>query len=402
MTGTAALIVAAGQATRFGDSDTGSLPKQYMQLEGKSVLEHSLEVLDRHPAISRIQIVIHPEHLHLYETHVLLASEKINAIVFGGETRQSSVYLGLKALEKSNPEKVLIHDAARPFLSADLIDRVIDRLDEVAAVIPGIPISDTIKKVNSGVIVDTVDRTNLQRVQTPQGFHFATILEAHTAIANRPDLELTDDAAIAEWYKLDVHMVAGSEDNWKLTYAEDLSRARRQLQMRESMEKPNEMNSLRTGTGFDVHAFEAGNSVILCGIEIPFERSLRGHSDADVGLHALTDALFGALAEGDIGSHFPPSDDQWKNASSDLFLEAATQRVRDRGGAINHVDITIICELPKIGPHRDPMRQRVAEILGLNIGQVSIKATTSEGLGFTGRQEGIAAMATATITLPGD
>ncbi|MGI9380387.1 MAG: bifunctional 2-C-methyl-D-erythritol 4-phosphate cytidylyltransferase/2-C-methyl-D-erythritol 2,4-cyclodiphosphate synthase [Methyloligellaceae bacterium] len=396
MTGTAALIVAAGQATRFGVSGTDALPKQYLQLHGKTVLEYSLRILDRHPAISEIQIVIHPEHLELFNTRIEFSSNKLNPVVYGGHTRQSSVQLGLKALEKSDPENVLIHDAARPFLTIDLIDRILDRLNEAEAVIPGIPIADTIKKICAGEVVDTVDRTDLYRVQTPQGFRFPRILAAHKAIAETSDLDLSDDAAIAEWYNLKVHMVAGSEDNWKLTFAEDFDRARHQLQRR----KTNELSTHRTGSGFDVHAFETGTSVILCGVKIPFERSLKGHSDADVALHALTDALFGALAEGDIGSHFPPSDDKWKNASSDLFLKAAVNRVRERGGSINHVDITIICEAPKIGPHRDNMRHRVGEILDLDPGYVSIKATTSEGLGFTGRREGIAAMATATVTLP--
>ncbi len=309
--------------------------------------------------------------------------------VAGGPTRQDSVRLGLEALAVHRPERVLIHDGARPFPDAALVDRVIDGLDKAPAAIPCLPLSDTIKRVEDGVIQETIDRSALWRAQTPQGFHFDAILAAHRAAVGH---DLTDDAAVAEAAGLTPLLVDGSEANLKVTTPEDLAAAERLIAARQA--------DIRVGQGFDVHAFGPGDHVRICGIEIPHEASLVGHSDADVGLHALTDAVLGAIGAGDIGMHFPPSDPRWRGASSDQFLRHAAGLVGKRGGAVAAVDVTIICERPKIGPHRAAMIDRVAAILGIAPDRVSVKATTTDKLGFTGRGEGIAAHAVATVRLP--
>jgi 2-C-methyl-D-erythritol 4-phosphate cytidylyltransferase/2-C-methyl-D-erythritol 2,4-cyclodiphosphate synthase len=299
------------------------------------------------------------------------------------------VRLGLEALAAHKPDRVLIHDGARPFPDASLIDRVIDGLDRASAAIPGLALGDTIKRVENGHIVETVDRSQLWRAQTPQGFHFEAILAAHRQMAGRV---LTDDAAVAETAGIAPLIVAGSEENLKVTTTEDLAAAERLLAAGQG--------DLRVGQGFDVHPFGPGDHVMVCGVAIPHEVAPVGHSDADVGLHALTDAVLGAIGAGDIGTHFPPSDPRWRGASSDRFLAYAATLVRERGGAIAAVDVTIICERPKIAPYRDRMIERLAEILEISPGRVSVKATTTERLGFTGRGEGIAAQAVATVRLP--
>src|SRR6266850_714962 len=314
----------------------------------------------------------------------------VMAPVAGGPTRQDSVRLGLEALALNRPERVLIHDGARPFPDSMLIDRVIEGLDRASAVIPCLALRDTIKRAESGVIRGTVDRSELWRAQTPQGFHFEAILAAHRAAAG---CQLTDDSAVAEAAGLAPVLVAGSEDNLKVTTAEDLAIVERLITARHS-------DDVRVGQGFDVHAFGPGDHVRICGIEIPHDQSLAGHSDADVGLHALTDAVLGAIGAGDIGMHFPPSEPRWRGAASDQFLRHAADLVRARGGAIAAVDVTIICERPKIGPHRAAMIERIAAILGIAADRVSVKATTTDKLGFTGRGEGIAAQAVATVRLP--
>jgi 2-C-methyl-D-erythritol 4-phosphate cytidylyltransferase/2-C-methyl-D-erythritol 2,4-cyclodiphosphate synthase len=299
------------------------------------------------------------------------------------------VLAGLRQLSRLAPERVLIHDAARPFVEPRLIGDVLAALDRHAGAVPALPVADTLKRADeAGIIGSTVPRAGLHAAQTPQGFRFAAILAAHEAAAGRSDF--TDDAAIAEWHGLRVALVAGSARNTKLTTAEDLSMAQERLAPAD----------IRTGQGFDVHRFAAGNHVMLCGIPIPHDRALEGHSDADVALHAATDALLGAIGEGDIGAHFPPSDPQWRGASSDRFLAFAAARVRSLGGVIANIDVTILCERPKIAPYRDAMRARLAAILGIDIARACVKATTSERLGFTGREEGIAAMAIATVRLP--
>jgi 2-C-methyl-D-erythritol 4-phosphate cytidylyltransferase / 2-C-methyl-D-erythritol 2,4-cyclodiphosphate synthase len=378
-----ALVVAAGQGSRFG----GVLPKQYLPLGGAAVLRHAVETLAGHPRITNVLVVIRPEDRARFDAAV--AGLSIAPPVAGGATRQESVRFGLEALAACRPERVLIHDGARPFPDAELIDRVIDGLDRGLAAIPCVPLRDTIKRAADGVIQDTIDRSLLWRAQTPQGFHFDAILAAHRAVAGR---ELTDDSAVAEAAGLSPLLVDGSEDNLKVTTPQDLAAAKRLIAARRA--------DIRVGQGFDVHPFAAGDRLWICGIEIPHDMSLAGHSDADVGLHALTDAVLGAIGAGDIGMHFPPNDSRWRGAASDRFLRHAADLVRARGGAVAAVDVTIICERPKIGPHRAAMVERVAATLGITPDRVSIKATTTEKLGFTGRSEGIAAQAVATVRLP--
>jgi 2-C-methyl-D-erythritol 4-phosphate cytidylyltransferase/2-C-methyl-D-erythritol 2,4-cyclodiphosphate synthase len=311
----------------------------------------------------------------------------------GGAERQDSVRLGLEALAAQRPERVLIHDGARPFPDSTMIDRVIDALDRAPAAIPGLPLGDTIKRVAGESITGTIDRTGLWRVQTPQGFHFDAILAAHRAAAGQA---LTDDAAIAEAAGVTPLIVAGSEENLKVTTAADLAAAERLIAARSSQPPAD----VRVGQGFDVHPFGPGDRLMVCGVEIAHDAGVVGHSDADVGLHALTDAVLGAIGAGDIGMHFPPSDPQWRGASSDRFLAHAIGLVRAKGGSVAALDVTIVCERPRIGPHRAAMVERVAEIAGIAPDRVSVKATTTEKLGFTGRGEGIAAQAVATVRLP--
>jgi 2-C-methyl-D-erythritol 4-phosphate cytidylyltransferase/2-C-methyl-D-erythritol 2,4-cyclodiphosphate synthase len=315
--------------------------------------------------------------------------------VSGGDSRQASVLAGLEALTALGPERVLIHDAARPLLSPDIVDRVLDALDRHPACLAALPVADTLKQEADGRVRRTVDRRGLWRAQTPQGFHFEAILAAHRAARDEAAGEFTDDAAIAEWRGLEVALVAGSERNIKLTTAEDLDLAERLLRVPDAS-----ASEIRHGTGFDVHAFAPGDHVMLCGVRVPHDQALTGHSDADVGLHALTDAVLGAIGAGDIGDHFPPSDMRWRGAESGQFLAHAAALVAQAGGRIVHLDVTLICERPKIGPHKAAMRLLVAGLLGLDPGRVSVKATTTEGLGFAGRREGIAAMASATVELP--
>jgi 2-C-methyl-D-erythritol 4-phosphate cytidylyltransferase / 2-C-methyl-D-erythritol 2,4-cyclodiphosphate synthase len=378
-----ALIVSAGRGHRFG----GETPKQYLKLSGRSLLAHSIDVLHSHPRIGRIRAVIHPDDQALYAD----ASTGLSLLepVFGGAERQDSVRLGLESLAEFNPKYVIIHDAVRPFIDHETLDRLFGSLDAgVSGVIPGVLVADTLKRISDNVISDTVDRTNLWRAQTPQAFDFAEILSAHHAVKGQA---LTDDAAIAEANGIAVTIVEGAEDNFKITAAADLARGEQHIL------QAGDQHMTRIGTGFDVHRFEAGASVILCGIEIPFEKSLEGHSDADVAMHAITDALLGAVGAGDIGLFFPPSDPQWKNVSSDVFLARAGKEVAERGGRISNIDLTVICEAPRIGPHRDAMRKNIADILNISVDQVNIKGTTTEQLGFTGRREGIAAQAAAAV-----
>ncbi len=388
----AAIIVAAGRGTRAAGA--GAKPKQYLNVGGKSVLLRSLAAFLDHEAIDLVQPVIHDGDHALYDATVAkLASSKLLAPVAGGQSRQQSVLAGLTALKLHAPDTVLIHDAARPFVSDAVIAGTIGMLKNCAGCLAALPLSDTLKAESGGRVARTIGRDGLWRAQTPQGFHFNAILEAHLAAAEAGREDFTDDAAIAEWRGLEVALVMGSERNVKLTTAEDFELAERLLASEGSSRE------VRNGSGFDVHAFAPGDRVILCGVSIPHDAKLAGHSDADVGLHALTDALLGAIGAGDIGHHFPPSDAQWKGADSSLFLAHTAKLVREAGGRIVNVDVTLICERPKIGPHREAMRARVGEILGIEPDRVSVKATTTEGLGFTGRREGIAAMASATVEL---
>ena len=379
-----AVIVAAGRGHRVG----GEIPKQYLTLGNKTVLFHTVNRFLKHPQIDRVVVAIHPDDVMLYNNAVGILD--LMPPVYGGATRQQSVLCGLEALVSENPDLVLIHDAARPLLSDALIDRVIATAKTEGAALPALPVADTLKRAENGKVSETVDRSNLWRAQTPQAFDFQKIIEGHRSARG---MDLTDDVAVAEFINMPVTIVDGEEGNFKITSSEDLEKA--EIMMGTGQYQ------VRTGQGFDVHAFEDGDAVILGGVEIPHSRKLKGHSDADVALHALTDALLGAIAAGDIGDHFPPSDDIWKGASSDIFLKEAVRLVKERSGEITSLDLTIICEAPKIGPHREIMRQTIAEICGLDIDSVSVKATTTEKLGFTGRGEGIAAQAIATVMVPG-
>ena len=382
----AAVVVAAGRGLRAGSDQ----PKQYRMLGGQPVIRPSLAVLAGHPGISAVQPVIHPDDVRLFEAAT--AGLALLPPVFGGATRQASVRAGLMALAQRKPDLVLVHDAARPFASPALIARAISAARSGAAV-PVLPVVDTVKAVDAeGAITGTIDRGRLRVVQTPQAFGFELLLEAHrhAEAAGRDDF--SDDAALAEWAGLKVTTFEGEADNVKLTTAEDFARA--------EAAQPAALADIRTGFGFDVHQFADGDHVWLGGVRIAHGRGVTGHSDADVVLHALVDAILGALCEGDIGVHFPPGDPQWRGASSDRFLAFAAERVKARGGRIAHLDATVVCEAPRIGPHRDAMRARIAAIAGIPVARVAVKATTSEKLGFTGRGEGIAAFANATIRLP--
>ena len=380
-----ALIVAAGRGHRFG----GPLPKQYQALAGRPLLAWTLAAFARHPRVDRVRAVIHPDDRPLYEAAA--AGLALLPPVAGGAERQESVRLGLESLTELpdwQEARVLIHDGARPFAEPGLIDAVLAALDERPAALPCLPVTDTLKRAEAGLIVGTVPRQGLYRAQTPQGFRLGPILAAHRAAAGRA---MTDDAAVAEAAGLPVALVAGSPANIKVTAAEDLAAASQQLES--AMET-------RSGQGYDVHRLEPGTGLWLCGHYIEAPLGLVGHSDADVGLHALVDAMLGAMAEGDIGQHFPPSDPQWRGAASHRFLEHACALLAARGGRILNLDVTLICERPKIGPHREAMRARIAEVAGVEAARVSVKATTTERLGFTGRGEGIAALAAASLLLP--
>ncbi len=387
MAGVAVVIVAAGRGSRAG----GALPKQFRPIGGKPMIRQSLAMLLEHPEVDLVLPVIHPEDVEIFRTSV--ASLDVLPPAFGGATRQASVRAGLEALAPRKPDIVLIHDAARPFASPALVSRAIVAAGRSDAAIPALPISDTVKTVDAeGLVGKTLDRNALRLVQTPQSFAFPALLDAHRRAAAAGREDFTDDAALAEWAGMKVNVFAGEPGNIKITEEGDFARA-------EAIAFA-ALGDVRVGSGIDVHAFGAGDHVTLGGIEIPHIQALTGHSDADVVLHALTDAILGALADGDIGVHFPPGDAQWKGASSDRFLAFALARLAARGGRIAHIDINIVCEAPRIGPHRDAVRENIARLAEIDPGRVAVKATTSEKLGFTGRGEGIVAYATATVRLP--
>lgn len=387
---TAVIVVAAGRGSR-ARTDATEIPKQYRMLGGKPVLQWTLEAIGANAAIDTILPVIHADDGKRYAALNGSGAARLREPAIGGETRQASVFAGLKALEEVAPDTVLIHDAARPFPSSDLIGRVIDGLRGSAAVIPALPVTETLKRADGNKIIETVDRSTLRLAQTPQGFDFASILDAHRAASQSAETGFTDDASVAEWHGLDMLLVAGEQGNVKLTTPEDFAIAEKQI--------GTGVGEIRIGQGYDVHGFTTGSFVKLCGVKIDFGKTLQGHSDADVGLHALTDALLGAIGDGDIGTHFPPSDPKWRGANSEVFLKDAARRVGECGGVVVNVDVTLICEEPKIGPHRELMREAIASILDIPVARVSVKATTTEGLGFTGRREGIAAMASASVQM---
>jgi 2-C-methyl-D-erythritol 4-phosphate cytidylyltransferase/2-C-methyl-D-erythritol 2,4-cyclodiphosphate synthase len=368
----AVIIVAAGRGSRMG----GDVPKQWQMLAGKPVLAHTLAAF----AGMRVVLVIHPEDRARAEA---LGFDAL--LVEGGATRDASVLAGLAALEDTGTEAVLIHDGARPLVSRAVIDRLVTALETHDGAAPALVVSDALWRGQAGLVSGTVDRAGLFRAQTPQAFRFAPILAAHRA---HPGGAL-DDVQVARSAGLDVAIVEGEETNLKLTYPGDFARA-------EAILKGQSMD-VRLGNGYDVHAFCEGDHVWLCGVKVPHGKGLLGHSDADVGMHALTDAIYGALAEGDIGRHFPPSDPQWKGAASHIFLSHAIGLARSHGYDLGNCDVTLVCERPKIGPHAIAMQAELARIMGVDVGRVSVKATTSERLGFTGREEGIASLATATL-----
>lgn len=376
-----ALVVAAGTGSRAG----GGLPKQYRHLAGKPLLAHALEGLDR-AGIGELRVVIGPGQDLLYRE--ALGGRPLPSPIAGGRDRQDSVRNGLEAIAaEGGAGAVFIHDAARPFLPAAVVARLREGLAEAEGAVPVLPVVDTLARAEAA-LGDPVSREGVVRVQTPQAFRFEAILAAHRQWQGSV---ATDDAQVARAAGLRVAAVAGDEALEKLTHEEDFERAEARLAAG--------MTS-RTGLGFDVHAFAAGEELWLGGLLIPSERGLKGHSDADVLLHALTDALLGAIGAGDIGDHFPPSDPRWRGAASSLFVEQARAMIEARGGRIDHVDVTLICEAPRLAPHREAMRASVAALLRVAPARVSIKATTTERLGFTGRGEGMAAQAIATVRLP--
>jgi 2-C-methyl-D-erythritol 4-phosphate cytidylyltransferase/2-C-methyl-D-erythritol 2,4-cyclodiphosphate synthase len=383
----AAVVVAAGRGLRAG----GDLPKQYRSILGEPVIRPSLAALARHTAVSFVQPVIHPDDAELYRP----AIEGLDVLppVHGAASRQGSVCAGLEALEPHRPDLVLVHDAARPFASAALVARAITAAQASGAAVPVVAVADTVKTVDAaGHVTGTIDRAHLRLVQTPQAFGFVALLDAHRRAKAAGRDDFTDDAALAEWAGLTVTTFEGEAGNVKLTTNDDFARA--------EAAKLAALSDVRTGFGFDVHQFGDGDHVMLGGVRIAHPRGLSGHSDADVVLHALVDAILGALADGDIGVHFPPTDPQWRGASSDRFLAFAVDRLRARGGRIAHLDVTVVCEAPRVGPHRDAIRARIAAIAGVPVERVGVKATTSEKMGFTGRGEGMAAFANATVRLP--
>jgi 2-C-methyl-D-erythritol 4-phosphate cytidylyltransferase/2-C-methyl-D-erythritol 2,4-cyclodiphosphate synthase len=382
---TVGLVVAAGRGQRLG----GEIPKQYLPLGDAAVIRHCLERLTRHPGVDDVRTVIHPDDRPLYDRAV--AGLTLLDPVPGGERRQESVRLGLESLLPLAPAQVLIHDAARPFLDDAMIDGALAALQAAPGAVVAVPVADTVKRAADGHVAETVDRAGLWRAQTPQAFRFADILSAHRAAIG---VDLTDDAAVAEQAGLEVRLVAGNENNFKVTTGDDLHRARALMEYRRGG------GEYRSGQGLDVHRFGPGDHLTLCGVRIPHDAGLIGFSDADAGLHALTDAILGAIAAGDIGTHFPPGDRRWRDADSAIFLKHAGDLVATRGGRIVNLDLTLICERPRIGPYREAMTARVAEILALDPSRIAIKATTTERLGFTGRGEGLAAQAVATVRLP--
>ena len=377
----AGLIVAAGRGQRMNSP----LPKQYLTLGDRTILRRTVTAMLAAPPVTEVLVAIHPDDRPRYDAAVQgLSDARLLEPVAGGADRRASVFAGLERLEADPPDIVLIHDAARPFVTPEVIARLLAALEQHPAAFPALPVVDALWRAQAALAENPTPRENLWRAQTPQAFRFADIVAAHRAHPGHAP----DDVTLAHAAGLDVRIVLGDGNNFKITLPGDLDRAAQLLEAQ---------MDVRTGNGFDVHAFGEGNQVTLCGVEIPFDRGLVGHSDADVAMHTITDAIFGALAEGDIGQWFPPSDATWKGAASEVFLKKAIERAGARGFAVTHVDCTIICEAPKIGPHAPAMRARIGEILGLDVDRVSVKATTSERLGFTGRQEGIAAMATATL-----
>jgi 2-C-methyl-D-erythritol 4-phosphate cytidylyltransferase/2-C-methyl-D-erythritol 2,4-cyclodiphosphate synthase len=386
----AAVIVAGGSGLRAG----GEKPKQYQLIGGRPVIWWTLKAFLDHPGVTRVLPVIGEGHEDLFAESVEGLS--VDRPVIGGQTRQESCRIGVEAMERHAPAKVLIHDAARPFVSRELISHVIAWLERYPAVIPGMPVAETLKFAPGGIIARTVDRAGIWTAQTPQGFAFPNILDAHRKAQADTTANLTDDASVAEHAGMAISMIPGRHENRKLTTAEEIDIADREM-MRRNLEH---LPDIRVGQGIDIHPFESGDAVILCGVAIPYSSKLKGHSDADAAMHALTDAILGTIGEGDIGVHFPPSDPQWKGAPSRIFLARAVELLEAKGGRIANVDVTILAEAPKIAPHVAAMKAVLGPLLRLDPSRIAIKATTTEKLGAIGRKEGIMAFATATVRLP--
>lgn len=381
MTSICAIIVAAGRGSRTGLDG----PKQYAKLGGRCVLTQTLQAFEACSIVSAIQVVIHCDDQKNYEA-ASAGLKKLLPPVVGGATRQASVHAGLNATQTY--EHVLIHDAARPFVDEATLRRVAEALNSHQGALPALPVVDSLKRLKK-TGVESVDRHNLFTAQTPQGFHHKAITDAHEAAVAEGRHDFTDDAALAQWAGIPVALVEGARTNIKLTTAQDMEDAMKNAAAA--------LPDIRVGHGYDTHILVAGDHVTLCGVKIPHTHSLHGHSDADVGLHALTDALLATIGDGDIGDHFPPSDSKWRGAASDQFLSHAAKLVRKKNGQINHVDVTLLCEEPKIGPHKAAMRDKISQIIKISADRVSVKATTNERVGFIGRQEGIVALATATV-----
>ncbi len=389
------VIVAAGRGERAGSHAEG--PKQYRRIGGRPVISHTLDLFVNWQPARRIVVVIHPDDAALFDMareNALPAGDRLT-VVHGGATRQQSVLAGLEVLAKDEISHVLIQDAVRPFVEPAILERTLAAFSHGArAVLPAVAVADTLKRADAnGNVAETVSRSGLFAAQTPQSFHFATILEAHRRAAASGRTDFTDDASIAEWAGVRVHLVEGSAGNVKLTLQKEIAMADQRLS--------HGLPDVRTGNGYDVHQLVEGDGVTLCGLFIPHDQKLSGHSDADVALHALTDALLATCGAGDIGDHFPPSDMQWKGAASRIFLEHAAGIVRANGGTIMNADVSLIAEAPKVGPHREAMRRNLSDFLGISIDRCSVKATTNEKIGFIGRREGIAAIATATVVYKG-
>ena len=388
---TVALITACGRGNRFNRGE--GIPKQYLPLAGAPLLRHSILAFLNHPKIDDAMCVIHPDDVALYE-EATAGLDLLNP-VFGGESRQASIRFGLEALSEYKPSKVLIHDGVRPFVSKRVINGILEKLETHPAVIPAIAVEDTLKKYSDGKIEWTLERENLWRAQTPQGFIYEDILNSHVAFK---DLNFTDDSALNEYAGIPVAIVPGSQNNFKITTAEDYERAIRMA----SMLIQNVKEETRCGSGFDVHGFrerqkDENNFIRICGVDVEFDKKIEAHSDGDVGIHALIDALLGSIGEGDIGEHFPPSDSKWKNVDSREMLKTVKHLLIKKGASIVNLDITIICEKPKVSKYKIQMKEELAKVLNISPSRVSVKATTTEKLGFLGRQEGIAAQAVASV-----
>ena len=377
---TIALIVSAGRGRRIGKD----IPKQYIAVGDEAIITKTVRTFADHPRVDAVRVVIHPDDFNLYKSS--LGELTILDPVYGGVERQDSVREGLESLQSFGPTNVLIHDSVRPFVSNATINGVLDVVMDGRCCVPGLPISDSLKSVDNGYVIKNLDRSSAWRIQTPQGFPYMKILDAHRASIGK---NLPDDAAVADAFGLSVEVIRGQKKNEKITNIEDLEGIMEQIASQEP--------DVRVGNGYDVHRFTEGEFVTICGVKVPHGRSLLGHSDADVGFHALTDAILGAIGKGDIGEYFPSSDEQWKNADSQIFLRYAGDAVQSLGGKIQNLDITIICESPKISPYRTEMINKISEILSISPSRVNVKGTTNDRLGFIGRNEGVAAQATSVI-----